>query len=306
MKGIDGFDGKSVDVDFAVGSIFATRSFNIDEEGYLTGITFGKRHLPGENIAECTTCDSYKAINRDMRELQKKMGDAGILSSHLNKLEELPEPSMAECGHGFWAYFDKKDEFGGVGSVSGVVTGYGEVIVGEKGIRSSKSRVVALLDPTKDEERNLETRQGDMKYMMLAFFVNFALMFLNLFNGFNGNPTGFAFAGFTFIVMLLLVPQAISLVRAIKVLKMVQDGEEIPDGYEFLASAYRKDLELMERFALVRKNYPDVQFFESRKEMLNAFPQLKEEKKKWRKSSNQTKRSKYLHKVKSLLHWRSH
>lgn len=283
MKGIDGFDGKSVDVDFAVGSVLGTRSFGVDEEGYLTGITFKKRHLPGENVAECSLCSIKEELNESVRRLKQFIDKSGL--EDVDGIEEEPVPTMAECGHGFWAYFDRKHDFGGIGTVPGVIEGYGEVIIGEKGFRSSKSRVLALVDPTKDKTRGFAYHQHDMKYIGLAFFINLALFLLNLFNGFNGNSPSFSFAAITLFAMFLLIPQGLETLRSLKVLKMVEEGKPVPEEYSSLASTYREEFQIREKFDLVRKNYPDVRFFNSRKEMLKAFPQLKHERKKWEKAS---------------------
>jgi hypothetical protein len=117
---IQNCDGEELDV--AVGSVFAARSWQYRyswekqlENTYLPlqGL-YGGTWSPGENIA---TCD----IN-------------GACGSSPN----------SDCGCGFWAYWHHKLAASQGGHIEGVVEFYGHVLIGSKGCRAEKARIVAL------------------------------------------------------------------------------------------------------------------------------------------------------------------
>jgi len=91
------------------------RSFRVDKLGRLTGIHFPQIWKPGENVAECRAENQVKKAH-----------------------------SIASCAHGFYAYYDGSDDYHSDGLVSGVVEGYGESVIGSRGFRVMKARIVAL------------------------------------------------------------------------------------------------------------------------------------------------------------------
>jgi len=105
------FAGKDVP-DFAVGSMTAARFWSMDKYGRLVG-HYGQVWRPGENVARCpSSC-------------------AGI---------------EADCTCGFYGYHDidhvigySSDEY-----LVGVIEAYGVVVVGGKGLRCSKAKVIGL------------------------------------------------------------------------------------------------------------------------------------------------------------------
>lgn len=74
--------------------------------------------LPGENVAKCLANGAH---------------DPSLIP-------------LENCGCGFWAYWRLQSHDIGAGSlpVCGVVEGYGAVLIGEKGFRAAKARIVAL------------------------------------------------------------------------------------------------------------------------------------------------------------------
>lgn len=125
------FDGAS----FAAGVVTGTRSFDVDKLGRLVGVSYSVVWTPGENQAKCMFRDEFGAMlyGRGRPELR----------------EARREPhSIADCAHGFYGYYEGSNDFYEAGRVMAVVEGYGETIVGTRGFRASKARIVALHIPS--------------------------------------------------------------------------------------------------------------------------------------------------------------
>lgn len=81
---------------------------------------------PGENTAVC------KASMRDL---------------DIARVPHVHEVPLEECGCGHWAYWELQHHSGLQGGnlpVCGVAEGYGNVLIGERGFRAGKARIVAL------------------------------------------------------------------------------------------------------------------------------------------------------------------
>lgn len=127
------FDGRTRE--YAAGVVTGTRSFNVDRLGRLIGVSFPTVWLPGENLARCLEHRDplaylYSSGNRRVREAQR------------------PAHSLAECGHGFYGYYEGSNDYYEPGRVMGVVEAYGETVIGTRGFRASKARIVALHMPS--------------------------------------------------------------------------------------------------------------------------------------------------------------
>lgn len=59
-----------------------------------------------------------------------------------------PEHNLETCKCGFYGYYDGSDDYHREGYVSAVVEGYGETLIGTRGFRSVKSKILALHIPT--------------------------------------------------------------------------------------------------------------------------------------------------------------
>lgn len=55
--------------------------------------------------------------------------------------------TLANCPHGFYGYYDGSNDYYRHGYVMGVVEGYGETVIGTRGFRCMKARIVALRLP---------------------------------------------------------------------------------------------------------------------------------------------------------------
>jgi hypothetical protein len=51
---------------------------------------------------------------------------------------------MLDCQHGFYAYYDGSRDYHEKGDITGIIEGYGETVIGTKGFRCMKARIIAL------------------------------------------------------------------------------------------------------------------------------------------------------------------
>jgi hypothetical protein len=161
---VDQFAG--VTAEFAAGVVTGTRSFSVDRLGRLTGVTYKKVWRPGENVAKCYRSeDHYHSL----------LGGTIIRTSGIERTDE---HAMTECDHGFYAYYEGSNDFYEEGRIMGVIEGYGETLIGTRGFRASKARIVALHIPEDVEvaKRRLISRNypdipqfGSFEAMVEAF-----------------------------------------------------------------------------------------------------------------------------------------
>ena len=101
--------------------------------GRLTGVGDKQVGAPGENKAEGRANANIYGMTWRML-TGKGMGAV-----------EPPAPHSREgCKHGFYAYCEGSDDYRQGDRVSAVIEGYGEAIVGTRGFRAMKARIVAL------------------------------------------------------------------------------------------------------------------------------------------------------------------
>lgn len=111
--------------EFAVGVVRGLRCFSVRRNGTVPVGLVGAIHTKyawrsGENESQCP-------------------------------IMEVPELAglhrLYHCTCGFYAYHDGSNEFDGSGRITGVIEGYGKTVIGTKGFRASKARIVAFLIP---------------------------------------------------------------------------------------------------------------------------------------------------------------
>ena len=154
------FDG----IAFALGSVRGTRAFDVDKLGRLIGVHYRQIWTPGENQAVCLRnqpsrqrtmsfrslmagFDSdfngikYRAIDKTIEEAQ--------LEAHRKVAEEerIARDSLVDCGHGFYGFYEGSNDYRDKDRVNGVIEGYGEVVIGTRGFRAMKARILALHIP---------------------------------------------------------------------------------------------------------------------------------------------------------------
>jgi hypothetical protein len=61
--------------------------------------------------------------------------------------ERKARDTLADCSHGFYGYYDGSNDYYKQGYVMGVVEGYGETVIGTRGFRCMKARIVAIRIP---------------------------------------------------------------------------------------------------------------------------------------------------------------
>lgn len=101
-----------------IGLFRGARSFAVTPDGFLTGRIFTEyTWKPGDNEAVC--------LNR-------------------SPSFDRPHDMSSGCMHGFYAYVDGSDDFHRASDVSGVILGYGEMLLGSRGFRSMGARILGL------------------------------------------------------------------------------------------------------------------------------------------------------------------
>lgn len=131
-------------IDFALGTVRGFRRWKVDVAGTLKPVSYYSSHSwgPGENHAECGCSPSSEQLPKIEGEDWKER--------NLRVEAWRDTATFEDMSCGFYAYFDGKDS-GGHGStdpnISGVIEGYGEVLIGTKGFRAKKARIIALAVP---------------------------------------------------------------------------------------------------------------------------------------------------------------
>lgn len=189
---------------FAPGSVKGVRSFRVDKFGRLTGIHYRQVWRPEENVAECRKDEGPSGVMGGIYTglmsasgWSSLVGGAGgavpqtvtfYADTHTKRgrgkghvvsvQKQLPEPpahTMADCQCGFYGYFDGSDDYHDNGTVSAVVEAYGETIIGTRGFRAMKAKIVALHINDKDLSPAF-MRKIRNNYDGIAFFDSFESM----------------------------------------------------------------------------------------------------------------------------------
>ncbi len=168
-----GFQGES---QLSLGYVLGVRGFRLDEMGRFTGWTHQVVWTPGMNTAECQktevvcgkrTHDPYTGTRRHRH-----------VGTCYRKIK--CEKDIADCDHGFWAYFtefdnqntDLKDE-----SFPAIIKGYGKVVLGTKGFRSEKAEIVAVVVPNTYDSDATQVALIRRNYPDVQLFDTAAAMF---------------------------------------------------------------------------------------------------------------------------------
>lgn len=155
FSGIDQtLDPAPEEAGFAAGVVRGVRAFDVDKFGRLLGVTFRQVWTPGENRAECK-----RRYDGDIAQAMHAMTRAFFASPvAYYSVPAVPAPSskpamadephaMRDCKHGFYAYYDGSNDYKSPGRINAVVEGYGETVIGTRGFRCMKARIVALHFP---------------------------------------------------------------------------------------------------------------------------------------------------------------
>lgn len=158
--------------DLAIGSIFGVRAFRIDRLDRLTALQFAYRWTPGENVAKCL---GQQHTDECLAERAKiKASQVGSIGFYFGSVVcPCPAPGDGQALHddegcpcGFYAFVEDDERIGDTGAygpiVLGVIEGYGRTLVGSKGFRCQKARIVGLTIP-KGPKRNEKFKQWRRK-----------------------------------------------------------------------------------------------------------------------------------------------
>ena len=119
------------------------RSFRIANYGHdLTGVVYKQRWNTGENVAQCRKFETFLSAEHAKFEFETPSD---------TRYQTAPSDTMLECRHGFYAYYDGSSDFftSSDTMLTGIVNGYGEVLIGTRGFRSMKAEIIALHIPEK-------------------------------------------------------------------------------------------------------------------------------------------------------------
>lgn len=250
----DEFSGRS----YGVGSVRGVRSFDVDEFGRLRGVSYKDAWKPGENVAVCgrtrpaagwTSIGGYSPYTT----MTLYVDANGRQTNSPPMVPTRPEPhSLADCSHGFYAYYDGSNDYKADSRISAVVEGYGETLIGTRGFRSEKAKIVALCVPDSGKG---SWRSRLSSSLLLAWLWGASAVlngYLAVHRFFDGE-VGMA------ILSIALAGLAVALVvlnaRAFSA-RTVAAGKGVP------AATVEK----------IRRNYPDAEVFTSFAAMVAAFP----------------------------------
>ncbi|MDQ2874805.1 MAG: hypothetical protein M3Y33_08445 [Actinomycetota bacterium] len=117
MKGVPGFEERA-EAEWSPGTVRGVRYFTVDETGSLHGAGQGVTWTQGENVAVCRYSPDH-----------------------------VP-PHAGDCGCGFWAYWTREAAqsifASGSRQVIGVIEAYGRTLIGDKGFRAAKARILGV------------------------------------------------------------------------------------------------------------------------------------------------------------------
>ncbi|MFJ2506290.1 hypothetical protein [Microbacterium sp. NPDC087592] len=135
------------EVGFAVGVVRGVRAFDVDALGRLRGVTYKHIWTPGENEAECRRNRS-DALWAQFSFTLNVRGGLSVGETEKKPIDYDQPHTLSDCKHGFYAYYDGSNDYHDEGRVSAVIEGYGETVIGSRGFRCMKARIVALHIPT--------------------------------------------------------------------------------------------------------------------------------------------------------------
>lgn len=146
MASVNSFESQFDSLGFVPGSVRGARAFVIAANGDLTGIFYPQVWRLGVNTAEC------------MKHKARAWMPFPSVTYYQSTPVDVPtvvvppdlEPHLMDtCRHGFYGYYDGSNDFNNHymtrdGCAQAVVEGYGEVMIGTRGFRAMKARIVAL------------------------------------------------------------------------------------------------------------------------------------------------------------------
>lgn len=140
--------------ELALGTVRGTRSFNVDPDGGLTGVIHRDpwsgdvnhatchRRVPGP--CRCGAATSHPMGFGSMMTVSGRNHTDGC-TGESPCTPDATVPTL-DCRCGFYAYFGA-DDYAELYRASGVIEGFGRTVVGARGFRAQKARILALYLP---------------------------------------------------------------------------------------------------------------------------------------------------------------
>lgn len=133
-------------LEFCAGTLTGTRSFRVTSSGHLRSLMHPTVWSRGENLARCFARRATPPADMDI-----------------------------DCTCGFYAFWDGSNDYRDEGHVNAVVEGYGIVVIGPRGFRAQKTRIVALHIPPPlpdyEGESDLVALAVAIRDLLLTWFV---------------------------------------------------------------------------------------------------------------------------------------
>lgn len=268
----------------AIEPVRGVRAFEVDTLGRLTGVTYKSVWRPGENTSECKRLSAddpasgfWAAYNKGLlgpgsaRRFVTASPMSPVLSSDPGETERSHD--MTKCKCGFYAYYDGSNDYHTPDRINAVVEGWGQTVIGTRGFRAEKARILALHIPgSKPAKPTLSRWDRLMKWLYDHRDVTAAVF-----------VAGFMVAGVLALLatslvasysdpraLLLLIPAALGGVSAWLCSKSL-DWASQQRYRQTIHKYFEANLPaaLVEK---VRRNYPDVPVFDTFEAMVKAFP----------------------------------
>ncbi len=161
-------------VDLHLGSVTGFRSWQVDFEGKLKGVSHSDLWLPGENRSKCHGQLPKSLVGA--RQPDESFSDFYTRVDYYGKEKAWRgSHGIEDCTHGYYGFFEKDtyNAYGSAVTLNGIVEAYGEVVIGTKGFRADKARIVALSIEPHEGVWRLEPVVADRlkaNYPAAAFF----------------------------------------------------------------------------------------------------------------------------------------
>lgn len=119
--------------------VYGMRNWQVTQSGRLTGVIYSNAIWDsGENVAKCLASMYLMRFGIPAAGARIPLSPAQI--------DAMPEPDhdMSKCAHGLYAYYDGSRDYHDNGPVTGVIKGWGEGVLGNRGFRVTRARIVAI------------------------------------------------------------------------------------------------------------------------------------------------------------------
>ncbi len=284
-----------------MGGARGRRAFYLDGDGWMRGVTYRYPWVDGENVAECMVTKKVNVMAKNMPSTLWGVYapyDVGGVRFHDDPTVP-PELGHGyewdrcgglapECACGFYAYHDGHTQYAMSGPgcrVQAVIEAYGRVVLGTLGYRAEKARILGVVKPPESEAaRRRHSMEDSIKSLQQTLSAVKAKPGLvpgrNLRRVQVMAVVGALFAA---VVPLQAAPAFLlytgALVTSSYIFKRVfrAEYEQTVSAIEQAIQSYREQIAALpvdysSHLEKAMANYPNVQWFDTFEELMNAFP----------------------------------